>query len=410
MATINEHFLKLPANYLFSEIRKRVRDFRTNHPEAHIISLGIGDVTQPLAPAVVAAMKRAVEEMSKQETFHGYGPWEGYNFLREAIIKRDFNPRGVELDLDEVFISDGSKCDLANLQEVFGPDNVVAVADPVFPVYVDTNVMAGRTGERRENGQYEGIIYMPCTPGNDFTPELPGTHADLVYLCYPNNPTGAVATKEALETWINHAREHRSIILFDAAYAAYIADPAIPQSIYEIEGAKEVAVEFRSFSKSAGFTGIRCAYTVVPKDLQAYHGDGSPVAVNPLWFRRQSTKFNSVSYITQRGAAAALGNEGWKQCQQTIATYMRSADRLCKAFTNLGYTVYGGTDAPYIWMETPDGQSSWDFFHWLLDKAHVVCTPGSGFGAAGEGFVRLSAFATPANVDGVLERIEELAR
>jgi LL-diaminopimelate aminotransferase len=410
MATINENYLKLPANYLFSEIRKRVRDFQAEHPDADLISLGLGDVTQPLAPAVIAAMNRAVEEMSREDGFHGYGPWEGYDFLREAVIRHDFNPRGVELDLAEVFISDGAKCDIANIQEVFGRDNIVAVADPVFPLYVDSNVMAGRTGRPLENGQYEGIIYLHCTPGNDFTPELPLTHADLIYLCYPNNPTGAVATKEALGAWVNYAREHRAVILFDAAYAAYIADPDIPQSIYEIEGAKEVAVEFRSFSKSAGFTGIRCAYSVVPKDLQAYGKDGESMAINPFWFRRHSTKFNSVSYVTQRGAAAALSEEGWRQCQETIAIYMQSAARLREAFTNLGYTVYGGTNAPYIWMETPAGQSSWDFFNWLLGEAQVVCTPGSGFGAAGEGFVRLSAFATPENVERVLHRLAGLER
>jgi LL-diaminopimelate aminotransferase len=410
MALINENFLKLQAGYLFPEIGRRRRAFQKANPDAQIISMGIGDVTQPLAPAVIEAMKKAVEQMGLNETFKGYDDGGvGYEFLREAIADNDYKARGVDIDIDEIFISDGAKCDTGNLQEVFGLDNVVAVSDPVYPVYVDTNVMAGRTGEAAGQGRYEGIVYMPCTEDNDFVPEPPAEKADLIYLCFPNNPTGAVATKDQLAKWIDYARRNKAVILFDAAYEEFISDPEIPHSIYEVEGAKEVAIEFRSFSKTAGFTGVRCAFTVVPKQLKAETKDGRAIEVAPIWKRRHCTKFNGVSYITQAGAAAIYTDRGKKQIKETIAGYMANATLIRDTLGKAGYIVYGGVNAPYIWLKTPDGIGSWEFFDLLLNKAHVVGTPGAGFGSAGEGYFRLTAFGRPENVREALERIKEMS-
>ena len=409
MTKINENFLKLQAGYLFPEIGRRKKAFQEANPDAEIISMGIGDVTQPLAPAVVEAMKKAVNEMGRSETFRGYDDSGiGYEFLRTAIKENDFKSRGVDIDIDEIIVSDGAKCDTGNMQEVFSLDNVVAVSDPVYPVYVDTNVMAGRTGEPAEQGKYEGIVYMPCTEENNFVPDLPKEKVDLIYLCFPNNPTGAVAAKEHLEKWVDYARLNKAIILFDAAYEAFISDPDIPHSIYEIDGAKQVAIEFRSFSKTAGFTGLRCAFTVIPKQLKAYTKDGRAVEVAPIWKRRHCTKFNGVSYVTQAGAAAVYSQQGKDQNQRIIDIYMTNAKLIRETLSRIGYTVYGGVNAPYIWLKTPNGVSSWEFFDTLLSKAHVVTTPGAGFGSAGEGFVRLTAFATPDNVKEALERFQKV--
>lgn len=409
MARINENFLKLKAGYLFPEIGRRVRAFKQEHPQARVISMGIGDVTQPLAPAVIEAMHKAVGEMGRAETFHGYeDSGIGYEFLRKAIVENDFALRGVSIDLDEVFVSDGTKPDTGNMQEIFGVKNVVAVADPVYPVYVDTNVMAGRTGEAGDGGQYAGIVYMPATAENGFVPAPPRKSVDMIYLCFPNNPTGSVATKDQLAKWVEYARKHKAVIFFDAAYEAYISDPSIPHSIYEIEGAREVAIEFRSCSKTAGFTGVRCAYSIVPKQLKAYAKDGQAVDVAPIWKRRHCTKFNGVSYITQVGAAAIYSPQGKQQIQQTIDLYMSNAAMIRTGLTKLGYTVYGGVNAPYIWVRTPEGVGSWEFFDRLLNEANVVCTPGAGFGPAGEGYVRLTAFGQPENVKEALDRLGKL--
>jgi len=409
MIKINENFLKLQAGYLFPEIGRRKRAFQKANPDAKIISMGIGDVTEPLAAAVVEAMKKAADEMGRAETFHGYDDGGiGYEFLREAIRKNDFAARGVEVELDEIFISDGAKCDTGNIQEIFGLDNVVAMTDPVYPVYVDTNVMAGRTGGPAGQGRYDGIVYMPCTEANGFVAEPPKQKADIIYLCFPNNPTGAVATKEQLAEWVEYARTNKAIILFDAAYEAYISNPKIPHSIYEIEGAKDVAIEFRSFSKTAGFTGVRCAFTVIPRQLRAYTKAGKAVDVNPIWGRRHCTKFNGVSYVTQAGAAAVYSPQGKKQVRRIIEIYMANAKLIREALARLGYTIYGGVNAPYLWLKTPDGTGSWEFFDLLLNKAHVVCTPGAGFGAAGEGFVRLTAFGRPDSVREALERFAKI--
>jgi LL-diaminopimelate aminotransferase len=409
MIGINENFLKLRAGYLFPEIGRRVRAFKQAHPEAKVISMGIGDVTQPLVPAVIEAMHRAVDEMGRQETFRGYDDsGVGYEFLRKAIADNDFAARGVTVELDEIFVSDGTKSDTGNMQEIFGIENVVAVADPVYPVYVDTNVMAGRTGPGSDSGQYAGIVYMPATAENGFVPAPPDKPVDMIYLCFPNNPTGAVATQAQLAKWVDYARVNKAVIFFDAAYEAYINDPAFPHSIYEIEGAKEVAIEFRSCSKTAGFTGVRCAYSVVPKQLKAYTKDGWAVEVNPIWRRRHTTKFNGVSYITQAGAAAIYSPQGKKQVQQTVDLYMADATLIRETLTKLGYKVYGGVNAPYIWVRTPQGVGSWEFFDLLLNKANVVCTPGAGFGPAGEGYVRLTAFGLPENVREALDRLARL--
>ncbi len=409
MATVNENFRKLQAGYLFAEIGRRVNAFRRANPAAELISLGIGDVTQPLAPAVIEAMHKAVDEMSRRETFHGYDDGHiGYEFLRSAIRQHDYAERGVDIDLDEIFISDGAKCDTANIQEIFGTDNVVAVSDPVYPVYVDTNVIAGRTGPAGHDGRYRGIVYMPCTEDNNFVPEPPRRHVDLIYLCFPNNPTGAVATAEQLGRWVEYARQNSAVIFFDAAYEAFITEPDIPHSIYEIDGAKEVAIEFRSFSKTAGFTGVRCAFTVVPKALKASTADGGTIEVNSLWHRRQCTKFNGVSYITQAGAAAVYTPQGAKQVRETIKLYMQNAEMIRTRLREMGYTVYGGVNAPYIWLKVPAGMDSWRFFDLLLEKANVVGTPGVGFGPSGRGYFRLTAFADPPNVRQALQRLEDI--
>ena len=409
MTKINENFLKLQAGYLFPEIGRRKKAFQEANPDAEIISMGIGDVTQPLAPAVIEAMKKAVDEMASMKTFRGYDDGGiGYEFLRQAVKENDFKSRSVNIDIDEIFVSDGAKCDTGNMQEVFGLDNIVAVSDPVYPVYVDTNVMAGRTGGPIDQSNYEGIVYMPCTEENGFVPDLPKKKVDLIYLCFPNNPTGAVATKEQLNKWVDYARRNKAIILFDAAYEAFISEADIPHSIYEIDGAKEVAIEFRSFSKTAGFTGVRCAFTVIPKQLKAYTKDGRAVEVAPIWKRRHCTKFNGVSYVTQAGAAAVYSPQGKEQNQRIIDIYMANAKLICETLSRIGYTVYGGLNAPYIWLKTPNGVSSWEFFDILLNKAHVVGTPGAGFGSAGEGYFRLTAFATPDNVKEALERFQKV--
>jgi LL-diaminopimelate aminotransferase len=410
MALVNEHYLKLKAGYLFPEIGKRLRAFRQQNPGASIIRMGIGDVTQPLAPAVIEAMHKAVDEMGGPETFKGYDDGGvGYEFLREAIRRSDYASRGVDVALDEIFVSDGAKCDTGNIQEVFSLDSRIAVADPVYPVYVDTNVMAGRTGPAGEGGQYPGIVYMPATEANGFVPDPPSQPVDVVYLCFPNNPTGAVATRQQLARWVDYARSVKAVIFFDAAYEAYIADPAIPHSIYEIPGARDVAIEFRSFSKTAGFTGVRCAFTVIPKSLKAYTRDGTAVEVGPLWARRLSTKFNGVSYVTQAGAAAVYSPEGKAQVRKTIDLYMANARLMRESLTQLGYTIYGGVNAPYLWLKTPAGTGSWEFFDLLLSKIHVVSTPGVGFGPAGEGYLRLTAFARPEHTREAMDRFAKLS-
>ncbi|MHC4781452.1 MAG: LL-diaminopimelate aminotransferase [Planctomycetota bacterium] len=408
MIFVNENFAKLKAGYLFPEIGRRVNAFAQANPDASIIKLGIGDVTEPLAPAVTEAMHKAVDEMATHQGLHGYGPEQGYAFLREAIVENDYKPRNIQLDADEIFVSDGAKCDTGNMQEIFGVDNVVAVTDPVYPVYVDTNVMAGRTGEGDESGRYANIVYMPCTAENKFVPELPSEPVDMIYLCYPNNPTGAVATKDQLKKWVDYAIENKSVILYDAAYEAFVRDDTIPHSIYEIEGARKVAIEFRSFSKTAGFTGVRCGFTVVPKELVAYTKSGSAVDLHPIWNRRHCTKFNGVSYITQKGAEAVYSSEGKQQVQETIDLYMSNADMMRQALTEQGYTVYGGEHAPYIWLHTPEGMDSWAFFDLLMSKANVVGTPGARFGAAGEGYFRLSAFNDPDKVKEAMDRISKI--
>lgn len=404
MATINEHFLKLRAGYLFPEVSRRVQAYQEKTPGAKIISLGIGDVTQPLPPAIIKAMNKAVDEMSKKGTFRGYGPEQGYDFLIDAIIENDYKSRGVDLDRSEVFVSDGAKCDTGNILDIFGMDNVAAITDPSYPVYVDSNVMAGRTGEANAKGQFKKIVYMPCTAKNDFIPGLPKAHVDIIYLCFPNNPTGAVATKEVLGKWVDFAHNRKAVILFDAAYEAFITDTDIPHSIYEIDGAKEVAIEFRSFSKTAGFTGVRCAFTVVPKQLKAAGPGGKAVGVNPLWSRRHSTKFNGASYISQAAAAAVYTDEGKEQCRQIIDIYMGNAALIRESLAKLGYEIYGGKNAPYIWLKTLGGMKSWNFFDRLLQNANVVGTPGEGFGPAGQGYFRLTAFATPENVKEAMNR------
>lgn len=408
MININENFSKLQAGYLFPEIGRRVGEFAKANPDAAIIKLGIGDVTEPLAPAITEAMHKSIDEMSVAESFRGYGPEQGYDFLANTIIENDFAARGVDVSVDEIFISDGSKCDTGNIQEIFGVDNVVAVTDPVYPVYVDTNVMAGRTGDAIDGGMYDGIVYLPCIAENNFVPALPEVPVDIIYLCYPNNPTGAVATKEQLKKWVDYAKANKAIIFFDAAYEAFIQDENIPHSIYEIEGAKEVAIEFRSFSKTAGFTGVRCGFTVVPKELKAYTKSGEAVDVNPVWNRRHCTKFNGASYITQAGAAAVYSADGKEQVKSVIAGYMANAAEIRRSLGSFGYEVFGGENAPYVWLKTKDGMASWDFFDLLLKKANVVGTPGAGFGASGEGYFRLSAFNNMANVKEAMDRISKI--
>ena len=407
MALINDNYLKLKAGYLFPEIGRRVKAFAEANPQAKVIRLGIGDVTRPLPPAILKAFHDAVDDLSRVETFAGYGPEQGYDWLINAVIEKSYQPLGVSLKTSEVFISDGSKCDCANILDIFALENVVAIGDPVYPVYNDTNVMIGRTGEANELGYYKGLVYLPCTEANGFNPAFPDQEVDIIYLCFPNNPTGAVATKEQLKGWVDYALQHNAVIFFDAAYEAFITDPAIPHSIYEIEGAKKCAIEFRSFSKTAGFTGVRCALTVVPEELSAHTAAGESIQLNRLWNRRQSTKFNGVSYPVQKAAAAVYTEEGWKQTKEVIDYYMENARIIREGLATAGLTVYGGVNAPYIWLKTPDGMSSWDFFDRLLTECNVVGTPGSGFGPSGEGFFRLSAFGNRENVEEAVERIRK---
>lgn len=402
---LNQNFLNIPESYLFSEIAARVAAFREAHPEADVISLGIGDVTRPIAPAVVAAMHEAVEDMASADTFRGYGPEQGYSFLRDAIAEYDYRRRGVDISADDIFISDGAKSDLGNIGDIFSDACRVAVTDPVYPVYVDTNAMAGRAG-RFADGRWDRIEYLPATGENGFVPPLPSRQPDMIYLCYPNNPTGTVLTREELKVWVDYALENNCIILFDSAYEAYIHTPGVPHSIYEIEGAERVAIEFRSFSKRAGFTGLRCGYTVVPKTLVLRDRNGNQVELRKLWLRRQTTKFNGASYIIQRAAAAVYTPEGLEQTGEQIEAYMSNATLLLKALDNAGLEAVGGVDAPYVWVRCPQGVSSWEFFDRMLSELHLVCTPGSGFGPAGEGFVRLTAFNTPAATAEAARRIE----
>ena len=407
MPRVNDHFAHLKAGYLFPEIGRRVRAFQDANPDRPLIKLGIGDVTEPLPEAVRGAMHRAVDELGDRETFRGYGPEKGYPFLREAIADHDF--AGLGIDPGEIYISDGSKCDCGNMLDILAGNgaNAVAVADPVYPVYVDTNVMAGNAGPAGEDGRYAGLMYLEAGPENDFQPAIPEAKADVVYLCYPNNPTGAVASKAYLAEWVAYARRHGSLLLFDAAYSAFITDPDVPRSIYEIDGAKECAVEFRSFSKNAGFTGVRCAFTVVPEGVAGTAADGSTVPLETLWDRRQSTKFNGVSYIVQRGAEAVYSDAGKEQCGELVAFYMENARLIREGLTDLSVEVHGGVNAPYVWLKTPGTDDSWAFFDRLLTDAGVVGTPGAGFGAAGEGYFRLSAFNGRENVTAALGRIRE---
>lgn len=406
MALVNEHFLKLQSSYLFSDIAKKVNSFKVTHPKSKIIRMGIGDVTQPLAPAVIEAMHKAVDEMAHKETFHGYGPEQGYPFLIDAIIKNDYESLGIFIEPGEVFISDGAKSDCGNIGDMLRHDNSIGVTDPVYPVYIDSNVMAGRTGICMD-GKWTDVVYIPCTAENQFVPQLPSRRVDIIYLCYPNNPTGTTLTKDQLKKWVNYAIDNDAIIMYDSAYEAYIKDANIPHSIYEIKGAKKVAIEFRSFSKTAGFTGVRCGYTVVPKELKAYTLSGDPVSLNKLWLRRQSTKFNGTSYITQRGAEAVYSPEGKAQIRATIDYYMKNASIMKEGLEQCGLKVYGGTNAPYLWVKAPDGLTSWKFFEKLLYEVYIVSTPGVGFGPSGEGYLRLTAFG---DRDETIEAIGRIKR
>ena len=404
MARVNDHYLKLAAGYLFPEIGRRMEAFTTAHPEADVIKLGIGDVVLPLSASVREAMHKAIDEMATVEGFRGYGPSEGYEFLREAIAEHDFGSRGVRIDPGEIYASDGSKCDSANIQEIFDEKATLAVSDPVYPVYVDTNVMAGRTGEPDEAGRYGGIEYLPCTEESGFLPSLPERPVDLVYLCSPNNPTGTVAPRAELENWVEWARANESILLFDAAYERFISED-VPHSIFEIEGARECAIEFRSFSKTAGFTGIRCAYIVIPEELRGRDDKGAPVPVSQLWSRRTNTKFNGISYPVQRGAEAIYSEAGRKEVEANVEYYMTNARLIREGLDAAGFTTFGGVNAPYVWLKTPSGLDSWAFFDQLLERANVVGTPGSGFGSCGEGYFRLSAFGFREKVEEALDRI-----
>lgn len=408
MALINENYLKLQAGYLFPEIGRRVREYAEANPDKKIIRMGIGDVTQPLTPTVVKAFHEGVEEMGHADTFRGYGPEQGYEFLREAIAENDYKALGVNISANDIFVSDGSKCDTGNIQEVFGSTSKIAVGDPVYPVYVDTTVMAGKTGKIGTNGYFDGIIYMPCTAENGFIPELPTETPDLIFLCYPNNPTGAVATKEELKKWVDYALANNCIILYDAAYQAFITDPNIPRTIYQIDGAEKCAIEFRSFSKTAGFTGTRCAFVVIPEGVVAYDPEGNAHPVRRLWNRRHSTKFNGVSYPVQKAAAAIYTEEGKKEVAEVIQYYMENARIMRESLSACGYSVFGGENAPYVWVKTKNNMKAWDFFDKLLQEANVVGTPGSGFGPSGEGYFRFSAFADRANVIDAMERIKNL--
>ena len=406
MARINDNYLRLKSSYLFTDIAKRVKAYQAAHPDARIIRLGIGDVTRPLPPAIIRGLHEAVDEMARIETFRGYGPEPGYEFLAELIAKHDYGSRGVTIAVDEIFVSDGAKSDSGNFQEIFSADSVVALTDPVYPVYLDSNVMAGRAGDAGPGGRYERIVYLPCVAENGFQPPFPDRPVDMMYLCFPNNPTGAVLDRPALKRWVDWARRTGAVLLYDAAYESYIQDPDIPHSIYEIEGAREVAVEFRSFSKTAGFTGTRCAFTVVPKGVHGRSASGEPISLNALWLRRQSTKFNGVPYVIQKGAAAVYTPEGGKQVRATIDYYMENARIIREGLESAGLTVYGARNAPYIWIKTPPGLDSWGFFDKLLNEAHVVGTPGAGFGPSGEGYFRLTAFAGREQTEEAVQRIK----
>lgn len=404
---INENFLELQDSYLFSTVAKKVAEFQKNNPEKKIIKLGIGDVTKPIVPAVIDAMHKAIDEQRKTETFRGYGPEQGYDFLRNAIVENDF--KGLGIAPDEIFVSDGAKCDCGNIVDIFGTNNKVAITDPVYPVYIDTNVMSGRSGKFNEKtGMYENIVYMPVSKENDFVPELPEEKVDIIYLCFPNNPTGTVLKKAQLQKFVDYAKENDAIILFDAAYEVFITEPDIPHSIYELEGAKDVAIEFRSYSKTAGFTGIRCAYTVVPKTVFGKDSKGNKVSLNKLWNRRTTTKFNGASYIVQRAAEATYSEEGRKQILENIKYYQENAKIIKEGLKEAGYEVFGGVNSPYVWLKTPNNLSSWEFFDELLEKANVVGTPGSGFGPSGEGYFRLTAFGTKENSIEAIKRIKEM--
>ena len=407
MALVNEHYLKLPGSYLFIDVAKRVNVYKAQHPQTRVISLGIGDVTQPLCPAVIEAMHKAVAEMAVKASFRGYGPEHGYDFLRDAILRNDFMPRGIHLDRDEVFINDGAKSDTGNIQELLRWDNSVAVTDPVYPVYIDSNAMIGRAGVFAD-GRWTDITYLPCTAENEFIPQLPDHRVDMIYLCYPNNPTGTVLRKEELRKWVNFALKNDAVLFYDAAYEAYIQDPDIPHSIYEIKGARKCAIEFHSYSKTAGFTGVRCGYTVIPKEVSATSLDGTQrVPLYKLWERRQSTKFNGTSYISQRAAEAIYTPEGHEQIMKTIHYYMENARIMRETLTKLGFRVYGGENAPYLWVKTPGEEDSWKFFDRLLYGCGVVCTPGVGFGPSGEGYFRLTSFGNREDVEEAMQRIAE---
>lgn len=408
MVLINENYTKLPGSYLFSEIARKVNEFKAANPTADVIRLGIGDVTKPLPKASIEAMHKAVDEMASAETFRGYGPEQGYDFLVNKIVENDYKAHGLDIQTDEVFVSDGSKSDTGNIGDILGTDNIVAITDPVYPVYIDTNVMAGRAGDLGTDGKWNKIVYLPCTAENNFVPELPKTKVDIIYLCYPNNPSGTTLTKSELKVWVDYAFANKALILFDSAYEAYITEDDVPHSIYEIEGAKKVAIEFRSFSKTAGFTGTRCAYTVVPKDLMAYTSKGDEVSLNKLWNRRHTTKFNGVPYVIQRAAEACYSPEGKKQVKDTIEYYLNNAKIIREGLTEQGLKVYGGINSPYIWVKTPNGMSSWEFFDYLLNELNIVGTPGVGFGPSGEGYLRLTAFGTLENTKEAVKRLKKI--
>lgn len=407
MSRINENFLELQDSYLFSTVAKKVANYTKENPDKKVIKLGIGDVTKPIVPACIEAMHKAIDEMGIQDGFKGYGPEQGYNFLRKAIVDNDYKARGIEIEEDEVFVSDGAKCDCGNIVDIFSKDNKVAITDPVYPVYLDTNVMSGRSGKfNKENQMYENIIYLPVSSENDFKPELPKERVDMIYLCFPNNPTGTTLSKEDLKKWVDYAKENKAVILYDSAYEAFITEDDVPHSIYEIEGAKDVAIEFRSFSKTAGFTGVRCAYVIIPKTLKGYTKNGEEISYNKLWNRRTCTKFNGVSYIVQRAAEATYSEVGRKKIKENIAYYMENAKIIKEGLEETGFITYGGVNSPYIWLKIPQGMTSWEFFDKMLEEVNVVGTPGSGFGPHGEGYFRLTAFGTKENTMEAIERIK----
>lgn len=411
MSYINENFLELQDSYLFSTIAKKVAEFTKQNPDKKVVKLGIGDVTRPIVPACIEAMHKAVDEMGTKEGFKGYGPEQGYEFLRKAIAENDYKKRNIDIKEDEIFISDGAKCDCGNIVDIFAKDNKVAITDPVYPVYLDTNVMSGRSGNyNKETGRYENIVYIPVIEENKFKPELPKEKVDMIYLCFPNNPTGTVLTKQDLKKWVDYAKQNNSIILYDSAYEAFITEDEIPHSIYEVEGAREVAIEFRSFSKTAGFTGVRCAYVVIPKEVEGFTKEGEKVSFNKLWNRRTCTKFNGVPYITQRAAEAVYSEEGQKQIKENIKYYLENASYIYEKLQEAGMTVYGGKNSPYIWLKVPNGMTSWEFFDKLLNEAQVVGTPGVGFGKCGEGYFRLTAFSTKENTIEAVSRITKFIK